>query len=75
MHSGYSISISISILQRDMVTPSLERWEVAWAALNDGLDIAWNVIVRPSERDDSEVNKMDSELGAWLQKAGKFGHS
>ncbi|MNG06125.1 hypothetical protein D3C84_893490 [compost metagenome] len=67
MRSGYGISI----LQRDLVTPSLERGELAWAALNDGLDIAWNAIVRPSEREDSEVNKMVTELDAWIKNAGK----
>jgi hypothetical protein len=54
----------------DLVTPSLERGELAWAALNDGLDIAWNAIVRPSEREDSEVNKMVTELSAWIKDAG-----
>ncbi|MNY50448.1 hypothetical protein D3C86_1859520 [compost metagenome] len=53
------------------MTPSLERGELAWAALNDGLDIAWNAIVRPSEREDSEVNKMVTELDAWIKNAGK----
>lgn len=52
------------------VTPSLERGELAWAALNDGLDIAWNAIVRPSEREDSEVNKMVTELSTWIKDTG-----
>ena len=67
VRSGYGISI----LQRDLVSPSLERGELAWAALNDGLDIAWNAIVRPSEREDSEVNKMVTELDTWIKNAGK----
>jgi hypothetical protein len=52
------------------VPPSLERGELAWAALNDGLDIAWNAIVRPSEREDSEVNKMVTELSTWIKDTG-----
>jgi len=66
VRSGYGISI----LQRDLVTPSLERGELAWAALNDGLDIAWNAIVRPSEREDSEVNRMVRELSVWIGGVG-----
>lgn len=46
------------------VTPSLERGEL------DGLDIAWNAIVRPSEREDSEVNKMVTELSTWIKDTG-----
>jgi LysR family transcriptional regulator for metE and metH len=67
VRSGYGISI----LQRDLVSPSLERGELAWAALNDGLDIAWNAIVRPSERQDSEVNRMVMELETWIKKVEK----
>ena len=70
VRSGYGISI----LQRDLVTPSLERGELAWAALNDGLDIAWNAIVRPSEREDSEVNNMVTELSTWIKNAGNPAH-
>jgi LysR family transcriptional regulator for metE and metH len=71
VRSGYGISI----LQRDLVTPSLERGELAWAALNEGLDIAWNAIIRPSEREDSEVNKMITELDIWIKCAEKPEHS
>ena len=70
VRSGYGISI----LQRDLVAPSLERGELAWASLNDGLDIAWNAIIRPSEREDSEVNKMVTELDSWIKNAGKPEH-
>lgn len=69
VRSGYGISI----LQRDLVTPSLERGELAWAALNDGLDIAWNAIVRPSEREDGEVNRMVRELSGWIGNAAELG--
>ena len=62
VRSGYGLSI----LQRDLVTPSLERGELAWAALNDGLDIAWNAIVRPAEPEGSEVNQMVTELTSWM---------
>jgi LysR family transcriptional regulator for metE and metH len=67
VRSGYGISI----LQRDLVTPSLERGELAWAALNDGLDIAWNAIIRPSEPEGSEVNQLVCELTSWIKHAGK----
>ncbi|MNJ04045.1 hypothetical protein D3C73_1646230 [compost metagenome] len=53
------------------MSPSLERGELAWAALNDGLDIAWNAIVRPSERQDSEVNRMVMELETWIKNVEK----
>lgn len=46
------------------VPPSLERGEL------DGLDIAWNAIVRSSEREDSEVNKMVTELSTWIKDTG-----
>ncbi|EXF93071.1 transcriptional regulator [Pseudomonas fluorescens HK44] len=62
VRSGYGLSI----LQRDLVTPSLERGELAWAALDDGLDIAWNAIVRPAEPEGSEVQKMVTELTDWM---------
>ena len=71
VRSGYGISI----LQRDLVTPSLERGELTWAALNDGLDIAWNAIIRPSERENSEVNQMVTELSSWIKSVGLPGHS
>jgi LysR family transcriptional regulator for metE and metH len=67
VRSGYGISI----LQRDLVTPSLERGELAWAALNEGLDIAWNAIIRPSEPESSEVHKMVGELASWVETLGK----
>ena len=67
VRSGYGISI----LQRDLVTPSLERGELAWAALNEGLDIAWNAIIRPSEAEGSEVNQMVTELSNWIKYAEK----
>ncbi|WP_440465660.1 LysR family transcriptional regulator [Pseudomonas sp. YH-1] len=63
VRSGYGISI----LQRDLVTPSIERGELAWAQLNDGLDIAWNAIVRPSEAIGSEVDLMSKELAVWVE--------
>ncbi|MFK0088654.1 LysR family transcriptional regulator [Pseudomonas sp. NPDC090755] len=58
----------ISILQRDLVAPSLARGELAWAALNDGLDIAWNAIIRPSEPQSSEVHQMVAALTDWVKQ-------
>lgn len=62
VRSGYGISI----LQRDLVIPSLERGELTWAHLNEGLDIAWNAIIRPSEDEQSEVSLMTKELASWV---------
>jgi LysR family transcriptional regulator for metE and metH len=64
VRSGYGVSI----LQRDLVAPSLERGELAWAALNDGLDIAWNAIIRPHEPAGSEVHQLVAELMKWLKR-------
>ena len=46
-----------------------------WAALNDGLDIAWNAIIRPSEAEGSEVNQMVSELTSWIRHLKKSENS
>lgn len=59
----------VSILQRDLVAPSLERGDLAWAALNDGLDISWNAIIRPHEPADGEVHRMVAELTRWLKRS------
>jgi LysR family transcriptional regulator for metE and metH len=64
VRSGYGVSI----LQRDLVAPSLERGELAWADLNDGLDIAWNAIIRPHEPAGSEAHQLVAELTRWLKR-------
>ncbi len=67
VRSGYGVSI----LQRDLVAPSLERGELAWAKLNDGLDIAWNAIIRPQEPTGSDVHQLVAELTKWLKRRSR----
>lgn len=65
--SGYGVSI----LQRDLVAPSLDRGELAWADLNDGLDISWNAIIRPQEAAGSDVHQVVDELRRWLKASSR----
>lgn len=71
VRSGYGVSI----LQRDLVAPSLERGEIAWAHLNKGLDISWNAIIRPHEPADGEVQPMVAELTRWLKRRQNSGRA